>query len=162
MIIYYCDFFTPLAKAKLKIFASLNRPHKPVKKNKSLSLDIDRELFSKLIVIAQNRAVDIKAVMTYELTPVPITLFSRDGSMWETVNSEALHWMEQDCAISSCRSCFITACSQFPDAASHGVHWNKWLCHIWTVSTVFIWTYVSKQAWLHVICQWQIMQQAFH
>ena len=41
----------------------------------------DRDLFSRLLIVAQYRALDIKDVLRYELGPMPWSLASVNGSL---------------------------------------------------------------------------------
>ena len=56
------DFFAPIQRPKLKTFASQNKPIPSKQKQKSESLNTDRQLFSKLTVIAQAREVNVHEV----------------------------------------------------------------------------------------------------
>jgi len=55
---------------------------------KALSFDKDKKfvldpevLFRRLLYVARHREINLKEVLSYELTPVPPALFYNDGSM---------------------------------------------------------------------------------
>jgi hypothetical protein len=74
------DFFSPILKTKLPRFASLNKMIGQNKDQKIAVANTDRQIFSKPVVIAQARDVDIRDLLKYELAPVPLSLFNMDGS----------------------------------------------------------------------------------
>ena len=65
-------FFDPLKRNTLKSFASLNKPVPSNKKQATQTINIDRQIFSKLAVIGQSRDVNISELLQYELDPVPL------------------------------------------------------------------------------------------
>ena len=89
------DFFEPLTKPKLKNFASLNKKVAPKQTQVTKTINIDCQIFSKLVVIVQARQIDIVYLLDYELAPVPLTLFNLDGSMRKTIKSAILERLEK-------------------------------------------------------------------
>ena len=74
--------FDKISKLQLKAFASLKKPFKgATKDNKTYSIKADRDLFSRLVVIARRREVDLENIFTYELASVPLSLARLDGSL---------------------------------------------------------------------------------
>ena len=72
----------------------MNKAMKVNAHGKIESVNIDRQIVSKLTIIAQSREVDIKTLLQYELTPVPLSLFNLDGSMPKTMKSVTMSWIE--------------------------------------------------------------------
>ena len=58
------------------------------KGEKITTLDIDRKIFHKLIVVSQTRDFDLKKLFGFELSNVPFVLFNPDGSMRTCTKSE--------------------------------------------------------------------------
>ena len=56
----------------------------------------DRDLFARLLIVAQNRALDIKDVLRYELGPMPWLLASVDGSLVKTNKAKLMECMENN------------------------------------------------------------------
>ena len=70
-------FFDTLSKLQLKTFADLKKPFKGITKDsKAYSIKADRDLFSRLVVIARRREIDMENIFTYELASVPLLLQS--------------------------------------------------------------------------------------
>ncbi|MES9881199.1 MAG: hypothetical protein ABW185_10000 [Sedimenticola sp.] len=90
------DFFSPIKKPGFKTFASLNKQVKVKKKQNVESINIDRQIFSKLTILAQNRDVDVRNLLKHELAPVPLSLFHLDGTMRKNNKSMTLSWIEND------------------------------------------------------------------
>ena len=62
------DFWDPVKKMNVKTFASLNKPLKLTKEKQTLkSIKIDRQVYSRLLVVSINRDVDLEEVHSYEL-----------------------------------------------------------------------------------------------
>ena len=93
------DFMAPIPKQTIKTFSTMNKPLKVKTQGKIESVNIDRQIFSKLTIIAQSREVDIKSLLHYELTPVPLSLFNLDGTMRKTTKSVTMSWIEGQHAV---------------------------------------------------------------
>ena len=57
-------------------------------------LKADRGLFARMIVMAQNRQMDMGAVLTYALGPLPWSLAVTHGTLAKTTKSTLLHILE--------------------------------------------------------------------
>ena len=84
-------FFNSLQRNTLKPFASLNKPVPSKKKQAIQTINIDRQIFIKLAVIGQSRDVNISELLRYELAPVPLSIFSLNGSLRKTQKSTILN-----------------------------------------------------------------------
>lgn len=94
-ITQHCWLLWPATRPALLTFKTLNKKITPKPKQNCTSQNIDREVFSNLIVIAQKREIDIPAVLSYELAPVPLSVFNLDGIMHKRTKSSALSWAEK-------------------------------------------------------------------
>ena len=92
-------FFDPLKRNTLKSFASLNKPVPSKKKQATQTINIDRQIFSKLAVIGQSRDVNISELLQYELAPVPLSIVNLDGSLRKTQRRTILKWIEKDLSV---------------------------------------------------------------
>ena len=89
----FCDTFSEL---QLKTFSDLKKPSKgTTKDNKTYSIKADRDLFSRLVVIARRREIDLENIFTYELASVPLSLVRLDGSLNKTAKSKLLQELER-------------------------------------------------------------------
>ena len=88
------DFFEPITLNKVAKFSLLRNKIKMKKDEKVTTLDIDRKIFSKLIVVSRTRDFDLKKLFEYELSNVPLALFNPDGYMRTCTKSELLNEIE--------------------------------------------------------------------
>ena len=67
---------------KLKTFASLSEPLKSEKsKEKQIVINADRQLWNRLTIVSKIRDIDFEDVLPYELSSVPLSLSTLDGSL---------------------------------------------------------------------------------
>ena len=69
-------FFDPSKKPQIKNFSVLNKPAVSKNQQTKNAINIDRQIFSRLIVISQVRDINLPSVLEYELASVPLTLLS--------------------------------------------------------------------------------------
>jgi hypothetical protein len=50
--------------------------------------------FAKLVIIANNRSIDMRSILTHEVGPVPLALISADGKMRMTQKSQLFKVLE--------------------------------------------------------------------
>ena len=87
-------FLDPTKKLKLKTFRSLSIKTKVKTGGKIVQIKADKELFARLVIIAQARSMDLKQVLQYLLGPVPWSLATADGAMCKTPKSKLLPLLE--------------------------------------------------------------------
>ena len=82
-------FYDPIPKLKLATFDSVTLA--PVKiGGREVMLKADRDLFARLLVVAQTRDMDLREVFRYSLGPIPWSLASADGSLCKTNKAKLL------------------------------------------------------------------------
>ena len=64
-------------------------------KLKLLNVNVDRQLFGRLLVISKDRDVDVEELFSYELSSVLLSLFNFDGSMVKCNKSKLLEELEK-------------------------------------------------------------------
>ena len=90
-------FWDSLKRADTKTFASLNKKVKvSSKKAGERVLRSDWELFSRLLVASRKRDLDLKNVLSYELSPAPLSISTLSGNMRKTAKSKLLAKLEID------------------------------------------------------------------
>lgn len=91
------NFWDPITTLKIKSFRSLSK-NVAIKnlKEKSFTINADRELFGRLLVAAKSRNINLKEVLSYELCSVPIALAHPDGSLRKTTKSTLMHILEKE------------------------------------------------------------------
>ena len=78
-------------KLRLKTFASGEKELKVRHKNETVTtLEGLQNLFSRLITVSTTRKIDLKSVLSYELSAVPLSLFHVTGEMRKTAKSKLL------------------------------------------------------------------------
>lgn len=81
-------FYEAIPKLKLANFTSVAKAVKI--SGTDISLKADRNLFARLLVIAQTRDMDLREVFKHSLGPLPWSLTSTDGSLGKTDKSKLL------------------------------------------------------------------------
>ena len=56
--------------------------------NQKVAIRTDQETFARLLLIKQKSKVNLKEVLTYELGPLPLSIYSYDGSLRKTQKSK--------------------------------------------------------------------------
>ena len=64
-------FHDPLKTNKLKTFSDMNKKKQLKTNNRSIILKADRSLFGRIIVIAQERSLQMDAILSHPLGPLP-------------------------------------------------------------------------------------------
>ena len=75
-------FWEALPKMKIKTFASLAKKVQVKQSDEKLvKINADRSLFGRLLIASNTRNIDLRDVVTYELSPVPCALAHTDGTL---------------------------------------------------------------------------------
>lgn len=80
--------YDPIPKLKLANFTSIVKAVKI--SGRDVMLKADRDLFARLLVIAQTRDIDLQEVFKHSLGPLPWSLASTDGTLGKTDKSKLL------------------------------------------------------------------------
>jgi len=73
---------------KIKTFTALTKKIQvKTADEKVITMGADRDLFGRLLIVANVRQINLKEVSSYELSPVPIALAHPDGSLRKTNKS---------------------------------------------------------------------------
>ena len=72
------EFFEPITKNKICSFASEKKKDKVKKDGKTISVDLDRQITSRLVVESTTRDFDLQNLFEFELSTVRLSLFSTD------------------------------------------------------------------------------------
>ena len=89
-------FFQPLKKLGLKRFLNLQKVVDVDMKDRMVPLKINRDLFGQMVIIMQNRNVDLKEIFKYPLEPLPWSLSGVVGELHKTNKVAILHHLEKD------------------------------------------------------------------
>ena len=81
-------FHDPIKKNKLKTFCSLSKKRQIKVKDTFVAVKSDREIFARLLVIQRKRGIDIKDVLKFELSSLPLSLATVNGTLCKTVKSK--------------------------------------------------------------------------
>ena len=96
------SFWELLKQLKIKTFASIKKKITLKSPNeKVISIDADRNLFGRLLIVANSREVNLREVLAYELSPVPLSLAHCDGSLRKTTKSVFMHVLEEKVCVSA-------------------------------------------------------------
>ena len=90
------SFYDPLPKLKLKTFSAQVKTKSVKVKAHEVIVRADRNLFARLLIVAQTRSLNMRDVLCCELGPLPWSLASVDGSLAKTAKSKLLDLLEKD------------------------------------------------------------------
>jgi hypothetical protein len=88
-------FEEPIKRVKLLTFQDECALNKRTSNKKVQELRCTRDLMGRLAVVASQRQLDLEAIFSYPLTPVPLCLFAGDGTMIKTEKSTLLKELEK-------------------------------------------------------------------
>jgi len=83
------SFWDSLRTVKIDTFKVLNKTPTTTRE-KVITLNADRALFGRLLVVARTRDVNLKEVLSYELCSVPVALVHPDGTLRKTPKSSLM------------------------------------------------------------------------
>ena len=89
------DIFSTISRNKIKTFSSITK-NTTVKNSRGedVALEVSRNLFARLLVIARNREVDLKEVLSYSIGVYPLSLATTSGNLVKTAKAKLLHILE--------------------------------------------------------------------
>ena len=64
-------------------------------KEKIISISADRNLFGRLVIAAKSRDINLREVISYELSAVPFSIAHMDGTLRKTTKSDLLAEVEK-------------------------------------------------------------------
>lgn len=89
------DIFSKLPMLKLKTFTSMAKKVKVMLKNGTeTTLKNNRNLFARMLLLAQSININMKEVLSYSLGPFPLSISTEQGSLRKTPKSKLLDLIE--------------------------------------------------------------------
>jgi len=90
------NFWDPIPNLKIGTFAT-NIKTKSIRgtNDKLLTVIADRDLFGRLLIAANSREINIKDLLSYELSAVPFSLSYQDGTLRKTTKSVLTNLLEE-------------------------------------------------------------------
>lgn len=89
-------FWEPIPKMNIKTFSSANKKIHAKSNNTLVTVNADRDLFGRLLIVSNTRQICLKDVLSFELSPVPYSLANADGSLRKGVKSVLCSILEKD------------------------------------------------------------------
>ena len=121
------SFYDPLPKLKLKTFSAQVKTKSVKVKAHEVIVRADRNLFARLLIVAQTRSLNMRDVLCCELGPLPWSLASVDGSLAKTAKSKLLDLLEKD----------IPPAENVPGNAAWMIDAMALLQSLWTIPATF-------------------------
>ena len=87
--------FQPIKSNKLKTFATVLKTSKRKVQSETVLLRANNEMFNRLLIIGKSREVDLKNLLSYSLTPVPLSLGTSNGTICKTNKASLMHELEK-------------------------------------------------------------------
>ena len=89
------SFWDPISKVKVKTFeTTVKKVQLKAADEHLITMKSDRDLFGRLMIVANAREVNIREVLSYELSPVPCSLAHNDGSLRKATKSDLASALE--------------------------------------------------------------------
>ena len=88
-------FEEPIKRTKLNTFQNEEVKPKKTGDNKLSELKMERNLYGRLICIAIENSIDLSVILTYPITPVPLSMYHIDGSIASTQKSKLMTHLEK-------------------------------------------------------------------
>ena len=82
------SYWDAIPKLGIKTFSSMTKKVKvKAGDEKSITVHADRDLFGRLLIVANARQINLMEVLSYELPPIPCSLAHQDGSLRKNTKS---------------------------------------------------------------------------
>ena len=91
-------FYEPIRRLRIKTFSDISKQTVAKGTNKEVTLRADNRLFGQILLIAQNRKLNMMEVLSYPLGPKPWALANGDGSLKKTDKSSLGRHIEKEAA----------------------------------------------------------------
>lgn len=90
------SFWDPIPNLNIKTFSTTTKKTKiKTASDKFITVSADRDLFGRLLIVSNARKVNLKEVLSYELSTVPFALAHQDGSLRKTAKSVLAKLLEK-------------------------------------------------------------------
>ena len=84
--ISFCD---PISKLKVKTFeTTVKKVQLKAAEEHLITVKSEKDLFGRLMIVANTRELNIRGVLSYKLSPVPCSLAHNDGSLRKATKSD--------------------------------------------------------------------------
>ena len=80
-------FWEPIPKMSIKTFSSANKKIQAKSNDKLVTVNADRDLFGRLLIVSNTRQICLEDVLSFELFPVQYSLANADGCLRKGVKS---------------------------------------------------------------------------
>ena len=89
-------FWEPISNMKIKTFSSANKKIHVKSSDKLVTVNAERDLFGRLLIVSNTRQISLKDVLSFELSPVPYSLAIADRSLRKGIKSVLCSLLEKD------------------------------------------------------------------
>lgn len=89
-------FEKAITKNKITTFVDAIEKRKMIMNGKLIEVKMQRDLFGKLLRISLESTLNIDIVLSYPLTPIPLSLCHADGAICKTEKSVLTHLLEKE------------------------------------------------------------------
>ena len=93
-------FHDPLKTNELKTFSDLNKKKQVPINDRSIILKADRSLFGRIIVISQERSLQMDTILSHPLGPLPWALSTPNGLLRKTNKASLASMLQKNVQVS--------------------------------------------------------------
>ena len=84
----------PVPNLQVKSFSTMVKKTNMKANGRVITVSADRDLFGRLLIAANTREINLKEVLSYELSSVPLALTHQDGGIHKTIKSVLAKMLE--------------------------------------------------------------------
>jgi len=89
------SFWDPIPNLKIKTFSATIKTNIKTASDKFITVSADRDLLGRLLIVSNPRKLNLKEVLSYELSTVSFALAHQDGSLRKTTKSVLAKQLEE-------------------------------------------------------------------
>ena len=86
----------PIKTNKLKTFSTVGKTTIAWIRSETVSLKESSDMFNRLLLISKSRYIVLGKLLSYALSPVPMSLGNTDGTPCKTVKAKLMHVLDND------------------------------------------------------------------
>ena len=86
----------PIKTNKQKTFSTIGKTAIARLISEAVSINTSSDKFNRLLIIGKSKYIDLEELLSYALSPVPMSLGTTDGTPCKTVKAKLMHELEKD------------------------------------------------------------------
>ena len=88
--------FNPIKANKPKTFSTFGKKSVARLISETVPIKLSSDMFNRLLIIGKSKDIELDELISYALSPVPMSLGTTDGTPCKTVKAKLMHKLEKD------------------------------------------------------------------